>query len=63
MKHGKILSLLMTVVFGLVAVAISFLEPEPQPNTEVNIPLSAVVEWEGRQEEIACWRDETGDWR
>ena len=60
MKHGKLLSLLMTAAFGLVAVAISLLEPELQPNPEVNIPLSAVVEQEGRQEEIACWADDTG---
>lgn len=60
MKHGKILSLLMTAVFALVAVAICMLEPEPQPGMEVNMPLSVSVLMDGQREQIACWEADDG---
>ena len=60
MKHGKILSLLMTAVLALVAAAICMMEPEPQPGMEVNMPLSVSVLMDGRREQIDCWEDDDG---
>ena len=58
MKRKNLIILCFSTLLFLVA--IGFLEPEPQPNTEVNIPLSAVVKQEGRQEKITCWADAAG---
>lgn len=62
MKFGKIVSLLMTAVFMLVALVISTMEPEQQSKTEVNIPIVALAELGGRQERIPCWEDENGEY-
>ena len=62
MKNRKILLLLMTAALLLLAAGIGYMEPAPQPAAEVNIPLSAVAELDGRQEPIACWQNETGDY-
>ena len=62
MKNGKILSLLMTAVFLLASIAIAGMEPEPEPVTEVNMPLSATVHLDGHQEQIRCWQDGAGDY-
>ena len=62
MKNRKILLPLMTAALLLLAVGIGYMEPAPQPAAEVNIPLSAVVELDGRREPIDCWQNEAGDY-
>lgn len=62
MKNGKILLLLMTAVFLLLAVGIGAMEPPLQPPVQLNMPLSAVIQLDGRQEEIACWEDAEGNY-
>lgn len=58
MKNGKLLILLMTALFLLLAAGIGFgMETEIQPAAEVNIPLSVKALLDGRQEQIACWMD------
>lgn len=61
MKNGKILILLITAVFLLLAVGIGYMEPAPQPAAKVNMPLSAVVMLDGKQERINCWQDTEGN--
>jgi len=61
MKNGKLLILLMTVVFLMLAAGIRYMEPAPEPNTEVNIPLSVTALLDGQQEQIQCWVDAAGD--
>lgn len=61
MKNGKVLLLLMTAVFLLLSLGIGFLEPAPQPDTEVNIPLSITATMDGQQVRIDCWEEETGN--
>lgn len=62
MKNGKVLILLLTVVFLLLTAGIGYMEPAPQPDTEVNIPLSVMAVLDGQRERILCWEDRTGDW-
>ena len=62
MKQGKTLSLLMTAALLLLAAGIGYLEPAPQPVKEVNMPLSAIAEGNGRQEQIDCWEDGAGNY-
>ena len=62
MKNGKILILLMTVGFLLLAVGIRGMEPAPEPDTEVNTPLSVTAVRDGAPERIGCWEDETGNY-
>ena len=62
MKNGKILILLMTAVFLLLAAGIGQMEPEPQPDTEVHMPLSVTAKLDGGQEGIACWQDAAGNY-
>lgn len=61
MKNGKLLILLMTVVFLMLAAGIRYMEPAPEPNTEVNIPLSVTALLDDQQEQIQCWVDAAGD--
>lgn len=62
MKNGKILILLLTAVFALLVTGIGYLmEPAPQPDTEVNMPLSVTALLDGQQERIDCWVDAQGD--
>ena len=62
MKNGKMLIALLTGMFLLLAVGIGYMEPAPEPETQVHIPLSVTVMLDGRQEQIACWEDEWGDY-
>ena len=62
MKQGKMLILLLTAVFLLLAAGIGFMEPAPQPDTKVNMPLSAAVMMDGHQERLACWQNDAGDY-
>ena len=62
MKNGKLLIGLMTAVFLLLAAGIGTLEPAPEPEEKVNMPLSVSVLLDGRQEALKCWRDENGDY-
>ena len=57
MKNGKILILLMTAVFLLLAMGIGYMEPAPQPTDQVNMPLSVRVVLDGTQISINCWKD------
>lgn len=60
MKNGKVLILVMTVVFLLLAAKIGYMEPEQMPDTEGKLPVSVTAMLDGHQERIACWEDETG---
>ena len=62
MKNGKILILLMTAVFLLLAAGMGQMEPAPQPDTEVHMPLSVTAKLDGGQEGIACWQDAAGNY-
>ncbi len=62
MKNGKILIALATAVFLLLAAAISGMEPAPEPEKQVNMPLSVTVLLGDRQEKLDCWMDEDGDY-
>lgn len=62
MKNGKVLILLMTAVFLLLSLGISFLEPAPQPEKEVNIPLSVTAVLDGEKVQIRCWENTAGDY-
>lgn len=62
MKNGKLLIGLMTAVFLLLAAGIGTLEPAPEPEEKVNMPLSVTVLLDGRQETLECWEDGAGDY-
>lgn len=62
MRNGKILILLMTAVFLLLAAGIGCMEPAPEPEMKVNMPLSVTVLLDGQQEQIQCWMDGGGDY-
>ena len=62
MKNGKILIVLCTAVFLLLAAAISCMEPAPEPEKKVNMPLSVTVVLDDRQETLDCWMDAYGDY-
>ena len=62
MKNGKILIVLCTAVFLLLAAAISCMEPAPEPEKKVNMPLSVTVVLDDRQETLDCWMDADGDY-
>lgn len=62
MKNGKILILLMTAVFLLLAVGIGCMDPASVPEMEVNMPLSVTVLLDGQQENVECWMDGGGDY-
>lgn len=62
MKNGKILIGLMTAVFLLLAAGIGCMEPAPEPETKVNMPLSVTVLLDDQQETLGCWVDENGDY-
>lgn len=62
MKNGKFLILLITAVLLLLAAGIGYMEPAPQPEAKVNMPLSVTAELDGRQIQIACWQDAAGDY-
>ena len=61
MKNGKMLILLLTTAFVLLAAWIGQTEPAPQPEPQVNIPLSVTAVLDGQQEQIHGWLDEAGD--
>ena len=60
MKNGKILIVLITAAFLLLAAGIGCMEPEPQPEIKVNMPLSVTVLLDGQQETLDCRMDEAG---
>ena len=60
MKNGKLLIGLMTAVFLLLAAGIGTLEPAPEPEEKVNMPLSVTVLLDGRQETLECWDSGAG---
>lgn len=60
MKNGKLLIGLLTAVFLLLAAGIGTLEPAPEPEEKVNMPLSVTVLLDGRQETLDCWEDGAG---
>lgn len=62
MKNGKLLIGLMTAVFLLLAAGIGTLEPAPEPEEKVNMPLSVTVLLDGRQETLECWDSGAGDY-
>lgn len=62
MKNRKIPILLTTAVLLLLAVGIGYMEPAPQPEAKVNMPFSAVVMLDGKQERIRCWQDTEGNY-
>lgn len=62
MKHGKVLILLMTVVFLLLAAGIKTMEPTQEPETGREISISIMATLDGQEEEIRCWEAEGGDY-
>jgi len=62
MKNGKILILLMTAACLLLILGIGRMDPAPEPETEVNMPLSVSAWLDGRQENLKCWQDENGNY-
>lgn len=60
MKNGKILLLLLTAVFLLLAAGIGTMEPAPEPETKVNIPLSVTAVLDGQEERMVCWEETPG---
>ena len=62
MKHGKILIMLLTAVFVLLAAAVGCMEPAPAPEPQSHIPLSVTVKLDGETEQIRCWEDAEGNY-
>lgn len=62
MKNGKILILLLTVVFLLLAVGIGYMEPAQEPDTGREISISIIAMLDGQEEKIRCWEAEGGDY-
>lgn len=65
MRYGKITVYLFTLLFAALALVLWVLEPQtetmPQPDMELNIPLSVTAELDGQQEQIRLWLDDAGE--
>lgn len=66
MEYGKMriswILLLLTAALVLLAAGVGAMETAPEPDPEVNIPLSVVAVLGGKREPVNCWEDQAGNY-